>query len=261
MNYKKMIVRSAACLIAGAYLYLALTPGTPPARKTQPHNVGLLVFATGRYVHFVPPLIESAERFFLPGHNRTYFVFTDHVEDLPKKDNIVPVFQKKLGWPYDTMMRCSAYNDHAELFKDMDYIYACDADMLFVNYAGDEILGNLVGTLHPMFISRKGTYDTNPQSTAYVENHEGEHYFAGGFYGGSHDSFCLMVQELTDKIKQNISNGVTALWHDESHLNRYFIDHKPNVILTPSYCHPQGWDIAYAPRLVALYKNHSYWRS
>jgi histo-blood group ABO system transferase len=261
MHFKKIIGRSLAIIAAGTYLYLALTPSNPGPLSTSPKKVGLLIFATGRYVHFVPPLIASAEHLFLPGHEHTYFVFTDHSEQLPKQPNIVPIFQKKLGWPHDTMMRYSAYNDHKDLYKDMDYMYACDADMLFVNYVGDEILGDLVGTLHPMFTWRRGTYDTNPQSTAYVAPNDGTHYFAGGFYGGSRDAFSQMVQELTDKTKQNTSHNVIALWHDESHLNRYFIDHKPSVILSPSYCYPQGWDIGYSPRLVALYKNHSYWRS
>jgi histo-blood group ABO system transferase len=143
----------------------------------------------------------------------------------------------------------------------MDYLFACDADMLFVDYVGDEILGTRVGTLHPIYTWRRGTYDTNPQSKAYVANTEGTHYFAGGFYGGSREAFCQMVQELTRNIKEDMAHGITARWHDESHLNRYFIDHEPTVILTPSYCYPQGWDLKYHPRLIALYKNHSYWRS
>ena len=61
--------------------------------------------ATGKYVYFVDELIHSAEQYFLTGHQRTFFVFTDRIDDLPKNPNIVPVFQKRLGWPYDSMMR------------------------------------------------------------------------------------------------------------------------------------------------------------
>lgn len=261
MIYKKWLLRVTAVSAASLYLYVALTPSNPGTASTNPQRVGLLIVATGKYVQFVQPLIRSAEQFFLPGHERTYFIFTDHIDELQKQANIVPVFQKKLGWPYDSMMRSSIYNDHRELFNNMDYLFACDADMVFVDYVGNEVLGNLVATLHPIYTWRRGTYDANPKSKAYVAAHEGTHYFAGGFYGGSRDAFCQMIQELTQNIKSDTSNGIMARWHDESHLNRYFIDHEPTCILNPSYCYPEGYSFGYHPRLVALYKNHAYWRA
>ena len=56
-------------------------------------QIGLLVVATGKYIQFVQPLIESAEHYFLPTHKRTYFIFTDHVDEVPKAENIIPVFK------------------------------------------------------------------------------------------------------------------------------------------------------------------------
>lgn len=218
-------------------------------------NIGLVVMATGKYIKFVPPLIRSAEQYFCTDHNITYFIFTDG--ELPPDDNVVVCYQEKLGWPYDTMMRYHAYAKQADLLAEQDYIFACDADMRFVDTVGDEILGERVATIHPAFYFRRGTYETNPISTACVNYDEGEHYFAGGFYGGSSKEFLKILDTNIANIEKDQENGYIAIWHDESHWNRYCIDNPPTVILTPEYCYPEGCQIPFKPRLVALNKNHN----
>jgi histo-blood group ABO system transferase len=225
------------------------------------HSIGLCIMATGKYVQFASQLIESAERYFLPEHDRTYFVFTDSVDKVPQDQNIIPVYQKRLGWPYDTMMRCSVYIQHADLYKYLDYMFASDADMRFVDIVGNEILGMRVATQHPGYVGKRGTYETNPLSCAYVRPNEGSIYFAGGFYGGSKDEFIAMNQILFERITADLQQGIMPVWHDESHLNRYFIDYKPTIILSPSYCYPEGWNLNYHPRLLALNKNHAQMRA
>ncbi len=105
----------------------------------------------------------------------------------------------------------------------MDYLFACDADMLFVDYVGDEIMGDLVATQHPGFTKKRGTYEYRQDSTAYVAPDEGECYFAGGFYGGKKEAFLTMMRGLVNNIQIDLDNDLIAVWHDESHLNRYFI--------------------------------------
>lgn len=261
MNKKITIRISIFTVLLSGYLYLALTPNKMPPVPAYPKSVGLCIMATGKYVYFVEPLIRSADRFFLPGHLCTYFVFTDRINDLPKHPHIVPVYQKRLGWPYDSMMRMAVYLQHKELFNSMDYLFACDADMKFVDYVGGEILHDRVGTLHPGFVNKRGSYDQNPQSKAYVNPHEGTHYFAGGFYGGSHDNFINLLEAVSTNIQEDLSRNIVALWHDESHLNRYFIDHKPTCMLNTSYCYPEGLSLTTPPRLVALNKCKAYWRA
>ena len=59
------------------------------------HRVGLLIMATGKYIQFVPPLVESARTFFCSNHNVTYFVFTD--QEAPLGDDVKIIYQKRLG--------------------------------------------------------------------------------------------------------------------------------------------------------------------
>ncbi len=221
-------------------------------------NVGLLVMATGKYSSFIPPLVESAKKHFCRNHQVTYFVFTDG--ELPPMDNVVKIYQQRLGWPHDTMKRYHVYLNSQDLLKTQDYLFACDADMLFVDEVSDEILGKRVATQHPGFFNKRGSYETNPKSLAYVKPNEGKHYFAGGFYGGTSQQFLTICQRLATRVDKDLNAGIVAVWHDESHWNRYCIDHPPTLILTPSYCYPERWTLPFKKKLLALDKNHSEFR-
>jgi histo-blood group ABO system transferase len=218
-------------------------------------NIGLLVMATGKYIQFIEPLVLSAEKHFCKNHNITYFVFTDQ-EPIPLP-NTIYLFQSRLGWPLDTLKRYHTYLSHWELLKDQDYLFACDADMLFVDRVGDEILGERVATMHPGFVGKRGSYETNPASKAAIRCHEGKFYFAGGFYGGQREAFHHILTTNVANIDDDFRRGIVAVWHDESHWNRYCIDHPPTVVLSPSYCYPESVKIPYAKKLLALDKEHS----
>jgi len=221
-------------------------------------NIGLLIVATGKYINFVEPLINSAKQHFCANHHVTYFVFTD--DRLPLMDNVVVIPQDRLGWPYDTLMRFAMYYNQKDMLQSMDYLYACDSDMLFTDTVGDEILGERVATQSPGYIGRRGTYETRPYSTAYVGRHEGKQYFAGGFYGGTTQEFLQLLAQVTANIQIDLQRKIIAAWHDESHLNRYFIDHEPTVILSGSYCYPGKLIKPYPKKLWALEKDHTEYR-
>jgi histo-blood group ABO system transferase len=224
--------------------------------NTSIYKIGLLIVATGKYITFVPPLIESAQKYFCQKHQITYFVFTDG--DLHTGDKIIKIDQKRLGWPYDTMLRCSIYDAHKESLKEMDYLFAIDADMRFNSWVGDEILSDRVAVLHPGFYTgQRGSYEARPISKAYVAPKEGKYYFAGGIYGGKAIEFLKMTATMVNSIREDQSKGVIAIWHDESHLNRYFIDNHPTLILSPAYCYPENWKLSFEKKLLALDKNHN----
>jgi len=222
-------------------------------------KVGLCIVATGKYIQFVQPLIDSAQQYFCKGHEVTYFVFTDG--QAPQMPQVVSIYQQKLGWPYDTMMRPRMYWLAKNLLENMDYLFTCDADMRFCAPVGNEILHERVATLHPGFVHKRGSYETNPVSKAFVSWEDGEYYFAGGFWGGNKHEFLRMVETVTRNIDEDTTKGYTAVWHDESHINRYFIDNPPTYILTPSYCYPESWKLPYPKKLLALDKNHNAMRA
>lgn len=223
-------------------------------------KIGLLIIATNKYINFVKPLIKSANRFFLKNYDVNYFVFTN--QDFEIINGVNVIHQEHMPWPMTTLKRYEIFDKNKEILKDMDYLFYCDADMLFVGDIRDEILPNsefgLVGTEHPGFYGkRRGTYENRKESLAYVSSNEGEIYFAGGFNGGTSKGFLKMCENLSKNIKEDEKNGVVAVWHDESHLNRYFIDNKPEKVLSPSYCYPESWGLPFEKRLLALDKNHN----
>lgn len=222
-------------------------------------KIGLLIMATGKYDVFVDPLVGSARKYFCPSHEVTFFVFSDG-DRITKAEDVVCIFQGRLGWPFDTMMRNSVYYQNKDLLSEQDYLFAVDADMLFVDTVGDEILGERVATVHPGYVGIRGTYETDPHCLAYVREDEGQYYFAGGFFGGSREEFLKITFETTRRIQDDYSRGIIAVWHDESHWNRYCIDFKPTVILDSSYCCPDIYRFDRPAKLLCLTKNHAAFR-
>jgi histo-blood group ABO system transferase len=246
---KKMITFLCALMISSCcFADGAEQQGQSEAKKTK---VALVVMATGKYDAMGVKMIDTARKNFLPSCERTFFIFTDG--NVPESPDVVRVEQKRLGWPYDTLKRFHVYLEHKDLFKDMDYIYAIDADMEFLSVVGEEILGDLVGTRHWGYLDKPGTYSGNKKSTAYVARKDRKHYCCGAFYGGKREQVLKLLEVLVRNVDIDEKNKVIPKWHDESHLNRYFVDHTPTVFLSPSYCFPVGWDLPFEPKLVTLY--------
>lgn len=221
-------------------------------------KVGLLIIATNNYTSFLENLIISADKFFLKNHEVTYFIFTNKDIDIKSDRKIVKSYVEHKDWPWMTLGRYEIFTKHADILQNMDYLYYCDVDMLFVDNVGDEILSDRVATQHPGYYGRRGTPEQNPNCLAYVSPHEEMQYFAGGFNGGSSIEYLKMANHISNNIEIDYSNGIIAIWHDESHLNRYLIDNPPTKILDPSYCCTENWyDCPFGRKLLALIKNHN----
>jgi histo-blood group ABO system transferase len=220
-------------------------------------KIGLLIICTNKYTNFLQSLINSADKHFLNNKDVTYFVFTNKTDvSIETTRDVVMIPIQHQPWPFMTLYRYKIFTQNNEYLQNMNYLYYCDADMLFVGDFGDEILGELVATQHPGFYGRRGTPEERKESLAYVGPEENMQYFAGGFNGGSKNEFLKMSKEIDKKIDIDYGNGIIAIWHDESHMNRYFIDNPPTVILTPSYCYGELMQIPFEKKLISLNKNN-----
>lgn len=233
------------------------------------YKVGLLVVATGKYKIFVPELVATAKQYFLPEHEVTYFIFTD-ATDLNSQPNMIIIPTEKKQWPYSSMMRSEIYWNHRDALMDYDYVYAIDADIRFADFVGDEILSERVATQHPGYVNKIGTFETNSNSKACVYHHErSKPYVTGAFYGGSLEGFVAITEKMVNNIRTDFNNGVMAVWHDESHLNRCFIDLLPTKLLSPEYYYPEAEILKDNPngyvrcngKILTVSKNLAYMRS
>jgi len=102
----------------------------------------------------------------------------------------------------------------------------------------EEILSDgITATQHPGYVGTPGTPETRPESLAYVGQLL-RNYFCGGFNGGTSYAYLTMARNIRDSIDQDKAKGITAVWFDESHLNRYLFHDPPAKILSPAFCYP-----------------------
>ena len=208
-------------------------------------SLAILYIATGRYTVFWQHFYKSAEKNLLPTHQKHYFVFTDDIALLSEhhQTNVTYIKQEKLGWPYDTLMRFEIFLSQKDKIKDYDFVFFFNANTEVVKeitaqeFLPENPTKNLVFALQPHSFHKrlnKFTYDRNPQSTAYIDKNSGSYYFTGALNGGRSKDYLDMCETLNQNTKIDLENNVIALWHDESHLNKYAIG-RTDIKILPAY--------------------------
>lgn len=230
-------------------------------KSKKSKKIGLLLIATNKYVEFLDVLISTADKYFLKDQEVTYFIFTNEKITVNTDRKVIIIETQHKKWPWMTLGRYEIFQNSSDILSEMDYLYYSDVDMKFVSDVGDEILGDLVGTIHPGYWDKgEGTPERNSKSLAFIPEGSKNKYYAGGFNGGSYKKFMKMCFRLDQNIETDFKNNIIAIWHDESHLNRYLFDNTPSISLDPSYCYPEGKDIPFKPKLIAINKDHKLYR-
>ena len=155
------------------------------------------------------------------------------------------------------------------MFLDADLIPKKDCS--FEDIFGDDSK-KFVGVHHPgnAINSSWHALMTNGKSTSDVgqsyPNSPDMVYRQGCLWGGQIEAVKTMVEACAKNIDTDEQNGVTADWHDESHMNCWFINNEDQVrTLTPDYAWPdqEFWHKSLKklgfsePRLLHLDKPHS----
>lgn len=213
--------------------------------------VGLSVFAVGKYLDtYLEVFLVSANRYFMPHLPCIIYILTDRPSDVPKtymrSGMSITTLQvtKRARWQDISMLRMMDLRDLVlPLAHDqVDYLFCMDVDQIFTSNYGPETLGDLVAQLHSGYYlaSREEfPYEDNPLSAAYISPSMGMFYYHGAVFGGKPGHLTNLTSSCLRNILKDKKNDLEAVWHDESHLNRYLtLEHLPSKVLSPEYC----WD-------------------
>ena len=238
-------------------------------------KIAINIIATNKYLYFLDKLCGSISYNFEEDVEINVIVYTNmeiplNVIDENKRINFRKRHIDHENWPYTTLRRFEYFMLESDFLLSCDYCYYIDADSLFISEMGNEIFpkSGMIGTIHPCLYSGTGTPERNPESKAFIPIEANNRYYCGGFFGGKSESFIRMSKEIRDNINDDLSRNIIAIWHDESHINRYFYDNPPELTLEPPYAAAQGFIAAIDGskiKIIFLDKNqmggHNFFRS
>ena len=229
-------------------------------------KLAVIFIGTNKYLEFFPSYYNSCMENLAPSTfiEKQFFCFSDgEVEgDLPDNISWIPCQHK--AWPSITLERFHTILEVEETLKEYDWLLFLDADMeVRKRIEPNELFTSkdFIAVHHPChYKTGTGDYERNPKSTACVEGDQ-TNYYQGCLWGGKISAVIPMIKELRDNVDKDYENDIIAVWHDESHLNKFFLDHEDEVhALSPDYAFPECYpDYPYDQKIVHLAKdNKSY---
>jgi len=234
-------------------------------------KIAINFIGSGNYLKFFPKYYETFMEYFVPECEKDFFVFTDGDLDgnLPENIKIIPVsendeitisdYSDRYKLTYNSIGGLRRFGELKKIKKQLlnyDWYVYFDADM----YCCSEVIGyeeffdeskSFFGVQHPCqnsnlckFTSSSGEklpFERNEKSLACVkiEDQKDDLYLQGCVWGGKIPDIIDMIEELDDRILEDLKNEIITVAHDESYLNKYRIENIDNFnVLSPSFAKP-----------------------
>lgn len=211
--------------------------------------IAIIFIGTSKYKNFFEGYYEGINKNFLVNKEKHFFIFTDDIEDpVFNKKNVIKTKIEHQKWPYITLYRFKFIRIVEEQLSKYDYVFFIDADLWCVDEVTEqEVMCEnkkaLIGVQHPGFVGKIGTFETNTMSHASIFDgyYDVSLYRQGCFWGGKTPQFLEMIKKLDENIDDDLKNNIVAIWHDESHMNKYFLLNNDIVkTLHPGFAQPQN---------------------
>jgi hypothetical protein len=260
----------------------------------QKADIGIVSIATNSYFDYWKSLVKSAHEAIVVAGALDFYLFTDQPEraqemvSFSDKFNFHFVKIPSYGWPDATLKRYEIISKNKEILSNNILMYL-DSDMLInVDFVGEitseSKLSDMNLVSHPGFyrppgigllifyftnphyllrdlilrarLGALGAWETNPKSLAYVQRQNRKRYVCGGTWFGNNEKFLEYVQMLSDNVARDEKNSITAIWHDESHLNKIASIYQIRI-LDSRYCFdPRFANLKSLPNIIeAVYKH------
>ena len=234
-------------------------------------KVAIIFIGTNKYLNFLPKYYENVQKYFLPNTEKIILAFTDgDLDGTP--DNLKVYHQEHLDWPFITLKRFEIINKARKTIEECSHLVFIDADALPVTTITEEEFFNdklLFGVHHPCHFLKMaphtqapGAYEINSKSEAYVDVSKElpPIYWQGCFWGGKVPNVCAMIDMLEARVNRDLENNIVAVWHDETQINRYFLERVDDVhTFGPEYAYPEVFKDScnFQPKIVHLAKDNS----
>ena len=209
-------------------------------------NIGIFFIGTGNYINFFENYYDNCEKYLLPNLNKTYFCFTDAEFDGDVPDNIKVIPTESYTLPDATLKRFHTILKPREEYSSLDYLIYLDADMLVNEVINEDEFSfdsDFFGVHHPGFYKKEQVfpYEKRSMSQAYVSS--GDTYWQGCFWGGKTNSVIELCEVLSERVDIDLQKNIIAEWHDESHINKFFLENSERVFtFNPEYAFPEVYD-------------------
>lgn len=220
-------------------------------------KVAILYICTGKYNQFFNAFYESSEKYFLRGiANIEYFVFTDDLSLSTAKN--VHLFERQCkGFPLDSLLRFDMFLSIKNLLEGFDYVFFFNANMQIVRNIGIEFLPQeegLMAVTHPGYYKSNDAlkpFERNKNSKAFISRQPNKKYtyYMGSLNGGKTADFMKLSEICSSNIHTDMDNNIIAIYHDESHLNKY-LSGRRCLSLSPAYAYPEGKSLPFTPYII-----------
>jgi len=222
--------------------------------------------ATNGYDKYFVNLVISADRYLQVEKNAIFHIFTDNAEEIKKNainlKNITICYHKvpSYNWPEATLIRYQLIFQNRNHFSSQVIMYI-DSDMLFKSSVGLELFpekwqNEIAFVHHPGYWRKRsslvtksprdvykllkyggiGTWETRKLSSAFIERKLRKLYCCGGIWMGKREKIINFSKSMFDSVENDKRKNITAIWHDESHLNKYAALNQ-FTLLSPEYCY------------------------
>lgn len=250
-------------------------------------KIGIINIVTNKYGVFINEFYKSSWNFFQTEMERHYFLLTDNLKNLEYCPNnicnIHPVIIEDLEFDLKENFLhalCGRYHYISKLEDissriGIDYMFYFDIDLRCVDYINCEvnIEDKICVVEHPCqpystdFFGIMKPYEDNENCCGFVEIDKTKKfkYLGSAFLGGPTKMFFNLTHKIKNWANQDLLNNHINKWHDETYLNRLYIEESEGFhLLSPSYLFPEYLEremphvwkkISYKPIMIALDKD------